>query len=90
MEAPEVERNHLDYGSGENLHKVDAIVARTWKLEIVKSKTFQAEKSRNKSRKMGKYSLCYRSVNIYMCGFLNTEHFQCRVCHLSLSTSFNL
>lgn len=29
MEAPEVERNHLDYGSGENLYKVDAIVART-------------------------------------------------------------
>lgn len=29
MEAPEVERNHLDYGSGENLHKVDAIIART-------------------------------------------------------------
>lgn len=29
MEAPEVERNHLDYGSVENLHKVDAIVAGT-------------------------------------------------------------
>lgn len=29
MEAPEVEGNHLDYGSGENLHKVDTIVAGT-------------------------------------------------------------
>lgn len=30
MEAPEVERNHLEYGSGENLlRKVDTIVAGT-------------------------------------------------------------
>ena len=30
MEAPEVERNHFEYGSGENLlHKVDTIVAGT-------------------------------------------------------------
>lgn len=51
MEAAEVERNHLDYGSVENLHKVYAIVAGTWKLELWKAKLLKQRRAKAKAER---------------------------------------